>query len=50
VDLPVGGARRYSAAAPRVTQVGTNGVPDQVAQPVHRLDGVVKRTSGGAGA
>lgn len=41
VDSPIGGALLYNAAGPRITQVGTNGVPDQVAQPVHRLDGVL---------
>jgi hypothetical protein len=40
VDFPLGGALLYNAAGPRITQVGTNGVPDQIALPVHRLDAV----------
>lgn len=40
-DSPVRAALLYNVAGPRITQVGTNGVPDQLQQPVHRLDAVV---------
>ena len=39
-SFPLSGALLYNASGPRITQVGTNGVPDQVALPVHRLDAV----------
>lgn len=38
LDHPVGVAVLYNVAGPRITQVGVLGVPDQIAQPVHRLD------------
>ena len=41
MDAPVGAALLYNVVGPRITQVGTNGVPDQIAWPVHRLDAVV---------
>ena len=40
-DSPVRAAVLYNVSGPRITQVGTNGVPDQYQQPVHRLDTVV---------
>ena len=41
LDSPVTGSLLYNVAGPRITQVGVNGIPDQIAQPVHQLDAVV---------
>ena len=40
-DSPITSSLLYNVAGPRITQVGVNGIPDQIAQPVHRLDAVV---------
>lgn len=40
IDSPFGAALLYNVAGPRITRVGTTGIPDQIAEPVHRLDAV----------
>lgn len=50
IDSPLGVALLYNVFGPAITQVGTNGVPDQVQEPVHRLDAVVNYDIGGGWA